>query len=343
MADMIKAGVLFEKGDIKFADWEMPKCGDGEVLVKVKATGICGSDVPRVLDGQAHYFPIVLGHEFAGEVVEVGGGVENLEIGDRVTGVPLVPCMKCIDCQNGDFALCKNYSFIGSREQGSFAEYVKLPAMNAVKFDNSISFEQGAFFEPSTVAIHGIRLNDYKGGHDVAVIGGGTIGLFTAQWAKIFGAKSVTVFDISDERLALAKKLGADYTVNTLNETPESGKYKYVFETAGQPIAMRTAFDVAANKANVCFIGTPHESLTFTQKQWENMNRKEFKLTGSWMSYSAPFPGEEWTLTAHYFKTGQLKFDDDLVFKRFPLSEIDKAFNLFKSGGVGGKVLLINE
>jgi len=338
----VKAGVLFAKNDIRYADFESPSIGAGEVLVRVKVSGICGSDVPRVLGDEARYYPIVLGHEFAGEIVEVGEGVADLAIGDRVTGAPLVPCMKCAACQTGDFALCKNYRFIGSREQGSFAEYLKLPAQNVVKFDNSISFEQGAFFEPSTVALHGIRLNNYKGGHDVAIIGGGTIGLFTAQWAKIFGAKSVTVFDISDERLALAKKLGADFTINTLNETPEFGKYKYVFETAGAPKAMQTAFEVAANKANVCFIGTPHENLTFTQQQWENMNRKEFKLTGSWMSYSAPFPGEEWELTAHYFATGQLKFDDGLIFKRFPLCEIDKAFELFKQGNVGGKVLLIN-
>jgi len=338
----VKAGVLYGNEDIRFDNWEMPQIGAGEVLVRVKVSGICGSDIPRVLNNSAHYYPIVLGHEFSGEIVEIGDGVTGLSVGDRVTGAPLVPCHICADCQIGDFALCKNYTFIGSRIQGSFAEYLKLPAMNVVKFDNSISFEQGAFFEPSTVALHGIRLNDYTGGHDVAVIGGGTIGIFTAQWAKIFGAKSVTVFDISDERLKLAKKLGADYVVNTSKEQPEFCKYKYVFETAGQPAAMHTAFEVAGNKANVCFIGTPHEDLTFTPKLWENMNRKEFKLTGSWMSYSAPFPGEEWTLTAHYFAAGQLKFDDDLIFKRFPLSEIDKAFELYKQGNVSGKVLLYN-
>ena len=338
----MKAGVLFGKNDIRYTDWETPVIGDNDLLVKIKMTGICGSDIPRVLGDGAHYYPVVLGHEFSGEVVEIGKNAAGFELGDRVSGAPLVPCMECADCQNGNYSLCKNYTFIGSRIQGSFAEYVKLPAQNAVKFDKSISFEQGAFFEPSTVAIHGLRCADFKGGGDVAVLGGGTIGLFTMQWAKIFGSKSVTVYDISDARLALAKKLGADYVVNTAREEIKKGSADWLFETAGQVKTMQDAFEIAGNKAGICFIGTPHENLTFTPKLWENMNRKEFKLTGSWMSYSAPFPGEEWDLTAHYFKTGQLKFDENLIFEKFHMSEIDKAFDLYRQNKVGGKILLYN-
>ncbi len=337
----MKAAVLYGNEDIRYVDYETPVIEDGFIIVKVHSSGICGSDVPRVLYNGSHFYPNVLGHEFAGEVVEIGGGVSGFEIGDRVAGVPLVPCLKCPDCQRGDYSLCKHYSFIGSRQQGSFAEYVKIPAINAVKFDKSISYDQGAFFEPSTVALHGVRVNDYKGGHDVAILGGGTIGIFTMQWAKIFGAKSVTVFDISDDRLALCKKLGADYVVNTTNQEPEKNKYRYVFETAGVTDTMKLSFEIASNKANVCFIGTPTKDLVFTPKLFENMNRKEFKLTGSWMSYSAPFPGEEWELTAHYFKTGELKFDESLIFKKFHLSQVAEAFELYKTpGAVKGKILL---
>jgi L-iditol 2-dehydrogenase len=257
--------------------------------------------------------------------------------------------MKCADCQRGWYALCKSYDFIGSRRQGAFAEYVQIPAINAVKFENSVSYEQGAFFEPSTVALHGLRINNYEGGKHAAVLGGGTIGVFTMQWAKIFGAASVTVFDISDERLNLCKKMGADYIVNTASAASDSdpsvkgqfSAYDYVFETAGMVETMQLAFELAANKANICFIGTPTRDLTFTPKLFENMNRKEFTLTGSWMSYSAPFPGDEWQLTAHYFKTGQLKFSDELIFKKFSLNECGEAFNLYKGGQVKGKILFV--
>ena len=219
--------------------------------------------------------------------------------------------MKCDDCQKGNFSLCKHYSFIGSREQGANADYVVVPEQNAVPFADNVPYEQGAMFEPATVAIHGVFQNDYHGGEYVAILGGGTVGMFTMQWTKIFGSKKVVGF---------------------------------VFETAGQVPTMHMAFELAANKAHVCFIGTPHENLTFTPKEWENMNRKEFKLTGSWMSYSAPYPGREWELTAHYFATGQLKFDPGFIYKKIPMSQAQEAFQLFKTPGlVKGKILLSNE
>lgn len=346
----MKAAVVCANGDVRYLDYEEPKVSPGMVKIKVKVSGICGSDIPRVLYNGVHFYPIVLGHEFSGDVVEVGEGVAKVKVGDRVSGAPLVPCMKCDDCQNGNFSLCKHYSFIGSRQQGSNAEYVVVPEANAVVFDPGISYEQGALFEPSAVALHGVMHNDYQGGEYVAVLGGGTIGMFTMQWTKIFGAKKVVVFDISEERLVLAKKLGADEVVNTTKEgfleqaiAMTGGRgYGYVFETAGKIPTMQMAFLLAGNKAHVCFVGTPHADLSFTPAQWEKMNRREFKLTGSWMSYSAPFPGKEWELTAHYFATGQLKFDEGFIYKKLPLSKAQDAFQMFKVPGlVKGKVLLI--
>ena len=348
----MKAAVVCANEDVKYMDYEEPQVLPGLVKIKVKASGICGSDIPRVLHHGVHFYPIVLGHEFSGDVVEVGEGVTSVKPGDRVSGAPLIPCMKCDDCQNGNFSLCRHYSFIGSRQQGSNAEYVVIPEQNAVAFDKSISYEQGAMFEPSTVALHGLFHNDYKGGEYTAVLGGGTIGMFTMQWAKIFGAKKVVVFDISEERLSLAKRLGADEVINTslegykekALELTEGKGFAFVFETAGQVPTMHMAFELASNKANVCFIGTPHVDLSFTPAMWENMNRKEFKLTGSWMSYSSPFPGKEWKLTAHYFATGQLKFDPGFIFKKMPMSQAQEAFQMFKTPGlVKGKVLLMNE
>ncbi|MBQ8955596.1 MAG: galactitol-1-phosphate 5-dehydrogenase [Lachnospiraceae bacterium] len=348
----MKAGVVHAKNDIRYEEIEKPKAEPGKVVVKVKYTGICGSDIPRVNGDACHYYSNVLGHEFSGVIDEIGEGVTSVKPGDRVAGMPLVPCMKCPDCQRGDYSLCKHYSFIGSREFGSFAEYVAVPEKNVVKFSDDVSFIQGAFFEPATVALHGLERNDYKGGKTVAILGGGTIGMMTMQWAKIFGAKKTVVFDIVDERLELAARLGADAGINTLQEgfmekakeLTDGRGFDYVYETAGNTITMKMAFELAANKADVCFIGTPTKELSFTVDEWENMNRKEFKLTGSWMSYSAPFPGHEWELTAHYFSTGELKFDDSFVYKIQPLSGIAEAFEWFKTPGtVKGKVLIDSE
>lgn len=348
----MKAGVVHAREDIRYEEIERPVPKAGEVLIKVKYTGICGSDVPRVNGDACHFFPNVLGHEFSGTVEEVGEGVTTLAAGDRVAGVPLVPCMKCEDCQKGNYSLCRHYSFIGSRQFGSFAEYVVVPEKNAVKFDDEVSFEQGAFFEPATVALHGLERNEFRGGGTVAILGGGTIGLLTMQWAKIFGARKVVVFDIVPERLELAKRLGAEAGINTLDEKfmeqvsalTEGRGFDYVYETAGNTITMKLAFKLAANKAQICFIGTPTRELSFSVAEWENMNRKEFKLTGSWMSYSAPFPGHEWKMAAHYFKTGQLKFDESFIYKKIPLSQIASAFELYKTPGtVKGKILIDSE
>lgn len=348
----MKAGVVHAREDIRYEEISKPVPKKGQVLIKVKYTGICGSDIPRVNGDVCHFFPNVLGHEFSGTIEQIGEDVTSLKVGDRVSGVPLVPCMKCEDCQNGNYSLCRHYSFIGSREFGSFAEYVVVPEKNAVKFEDAVSFEQGAFFEPATVALHGLQRVNYEGGKNVAVLGGGTIGLLTMQWAKIYGAKQVVVFDIEPTRLELGMRLGASAGINTRDEdfmaqakALTDGKgFDYVYETAGNTITMKMAFELAANKAQICFIGTPTKELSFTVKEWENMNRKEFTMTGSWMSYSAPFPGKEWELTAHYFKTGDLKFDESFIFKKIPLSRIADAFEMYKvPGTVKGKILIDSE
>lgn len=348
----MKAGVVHAREDIRFEEIDKPTPGEGQVLIKVKYTGICGSDIPRVNGDACHFYPNVLGHEFSGTVEEVGEGVTSFKAGDRVAGVPLIPCMKCEDCQKGNYSLCKNYSFIGSREFGSFAEYVVVPETNVVKFEDSVSFEQGAFFEPATVALHGLKRVPYEGGKTVAILGGGTVGMFVMQWAKIFGAAEAVVFDIEPARLELGKRLGATAGINTLDkdfmeqamELTEGRGFDYVFETAGNTITMKMAFELAANKANICFVGTPTKDLTFSVKEWENMNRKEFTLTGSWMSYSAPFPGQEWKAVAHYFKTGDLKFDESFIYKKVPLSQIADAFEWYKTPGtVKGKILIDSE
>lgn len=344
----MKAGVLNAREKLIYEDVETPVPGSGDVLIKVKFTGICGSDIPRVNGDAAHSYPIILGHEFSGEVVEIGENVKSLSVGDRVAGAPLLPCMDCQYCRNGDYALCETYSFIGSRRSGSFAEYVVVPEKNAIRFDTSISFEQGAFFEPITVALHGIRRLDFQLGKSVALLGIGNIGFFTLQWLKILGAGHVTVFDISEERLELAKRFGADECINSSDPTflkqLDGRRFDYVLETAGNTATIKLTFELVKKKGSVCLIGTPTKELTFSVHEWEHLNRKEFFLTGSWMSYSKDFPGEEWIETAKYIRSGDIKIDESLLFKKIPLSEIASAFEMFKTPGtVRGKILIDSE
>lgn len=352
MSEMMKAAVLYGNKDIRYDDFPMPVLREGTVKIKVAACGICGSDIPRVLNNGAHYYPTVLGHEFSGIVEEVASDVTGFSVGDHVVGAPLVPCHTCEDCKKGNYALCKKYSFVGSREQGAMAEYVVIPAINVVKIDPSIPLDLAALFEPSSVAVHGINITDFQPGGTVAILGCGTIGLLTMQWAKILGASKVVAFARSARPLELALQLGADAVVNTSDpDFMEQAKaltngrgFDYVYETAGSVQTMYQSFELAGNKAHLCFIGTPKQDLVFSPKLWELMNRKEFYLTGSWMSYSAPFPGKEWTMTAEALKDGRLKFDPALFHAKFSMKDVDKAFALYETPGVvKGRILLVNE
>lgn len=345
----MKAAVLHAKKDLRYEEIEKPEINEDEILINVKATGICGSDMPRVLKDASHYYPNVFGHEFSGVISEIGENEKNdFKVGEKVTAAPLKPCHECNNCLKGDYALCKNYSFIGSREFGTWAEYVKVPAVNVVKLPDNVSFIEGAFIEPITVALHGLFLMNFKPMSTVAITGMGTIGMLTLQAAKIMGAKEITVFDIDDEKLKLAKELGADNTLNTLNDgfkekvneiTGNKG-FEMVLETAGVPQTELLCLDIASNKASVMYIGTPHKSFEITPSQFENMNRKELKISGSWMSYSAPFPGKEWELAAHYLGTDQINVNK-LLDRVIPLSEINNAFNDLEKNSVSGKIMLV--
>ena len=330
----MKAVVIHGIGDIRYEEYPEPEIKPSYVKIRVMACGICGSDIPRVWKGSAHSYPIVLGHEFSGYVTEAGEGVTTLKAGDHVSGIPLIPCMHCPDCLSGNYSQCKRYSFIGSRQQGAMADYIVVPEQNVLK-----------------IALHGIQLSQFTGGRNVLILGGGTIGCFTLQWAKLLGASSVTVIGRDKKHLEVAQVLGADHIISTLDpdymqqlHTITAGHgFDYIYETAGSTAMMQLAFEEAANKAHVCFIGTPTVDLTYTPRQWENLNRKELQLTGSWMSCSAPFPGNEWKMVRQFMGDGRLSVNAGMIFAEYPMEEAKEAFSLYQTAGkVKGRIVLYN-
>lgn len=344
----MKASVLHGNEDLRYEECEVPEVTPGNVKVKVCITGICGSDIPRVLQNGAHFYPIILGHEFSGIIEEVASDVTEFKVGDHVVGIPLMPCMECEDCKNGNYSLCKHYDFIGSRRNGSYAEYVVLPKENIYKISDNISFEQAAMFEPATVALHAIRLLNFEEGKSVAILGAGTIGIFTIQLLKALGASKIVAFGRSPRKLELATKVGADASFSTLDQdfiseakALTNGRgFDYVFETAGSVDTMKYAYELVGNRGKVCLVGTPTSNLEFTPKLWENLNRKEFVLTGSWMSYSYPFPGSEWKDVEAMFADGRLMYYPEVIDKTFDLENAGDAFQLYKEKKVKGKILL---
>ena len=343
------AAVLTKPDTIEFQEVDEGVCQAQELLIKVAYCGICGSDIPRVFEGTSRSYPNILGHEFSGTVVQVGDKVNPSLIGSRVAGIPLIPCRSCDACKQGNFALCENYDFIGSRRFGALAEYVIVPATNIYPLDDSVGFLEASFFEPASVAMHAINLTPFKPGSRVAIMGCGTIGVFLAQILKYLGASKVVAIGRRESRLELARACGIADTVNTSLEgwkdvlfaLSEGNGFDLVFETSGNAKCMSDSYSVAAIKACICMVGTPKTDLVFSVSQWEELNRKELSVVGSWMSYSSPFPGEEWKTVAQMFASGVFGPIESLIDTIYPLNEAAEAFARFANHqSVDGKIVI---
>jgi len=211
----MKAQLFYGPGDVRFEETDVPKIGPGEALVKIKSALTCGSDLKTykrghptmIVDGS------VFGHEWAGDIVELGSGVEDFSIGDRVVAVNSVPCFRCYYCKLERYSICENLIY----NNGAYAQYIKIPAdilsINTLKVPDHIDYSAAALLEPLACAVHGIDESNITEGDMVAVNGAGPIGLFFVALAKLKGAIVISS-DLSDGRLEVAKELGADFTVN---------------------------------------------------------------------------------------------------------------------------------
>lgn len=204
----MRAWVLHGIGDLRFEAVEKPAVREQEVLVQVKAAGICGSDIPRIYQNGAHVHPLIPGHEFSGVVAEVGAGVDASWLGQKVGVFPLIPCTSCLPCQKEDYEMCRHYSYIGSRRDGAFAEYVAVPAWNLVRLPETVPFEAAAMLEPMAVAVHAMRRIHPSPADTVAVCGLGTIGLFLVMFLKEAGVGRILAIGNKESQRQAALKLG---------------------------------------------------------------------------------------------------------------------------------------
>lgn len=313
----MKALKLYGIRDIRYdgAAEEPQIRNDGDVKVKVKAAGICGSDISRYAKLGPYVPGMIWGHEFAGEVVEVGPAVEKFKPGDRVTVSPAITCNACEPCRAGKPAQCEHLEVLGAKAPGAFAEYIVVPAANVVDVPEGVRFEAAAMTEPSAVVAHGFYKTPLQPGQSVAVLGCGTIGLLAVQWAKIFGAAHVVALDIDDEKLALAKSIGADAAVNSTGIEPYEKVLEITdgrgvdlsVESAGTPVTSAQAFSLPGKGGSVLFLGIPYGDVSVKRLYFEKIVRNELKVFGSWNAVSAPYPGKEWTSALHFMQTGRLQ------------------------------------
>ena len=328
----MKAAVLERPSVIAYKEVKRPKPGPGEALMAVKAASICGSDILRTFHKAAKMYPLILGHEGAGVVVEVGEDVDHSLIGKRVAIAPLIPCMKCPACQRHVYSACSQYGFIGSRQHGCFAQYMVAPTQNLIQVPDAIDFEVAAILEPATVALHGLQRAGMRAGLRVAIFGVGSVGLCAVQWARIMGASQIIAVDLIDENLEVARSLGAHVALNPMREDiieqvmAQTGDgVDIAVEVAGAPKALQQAVAITRPQGIILCVGNLPTDATLPSSLVEHIIRHELSMIGTWMSYSSPFPGHEWSHTLAATINGDLHLKD-MISQRFPLSETNSVF-----------------
>jgi len=328
-------GVVIQKpGQGEYGEIPQPEIADGQVLVRVEAVGVCLSDV-EVYDGtrpeQYVSYPCIPGHEWCGTVVETGGGVRHLTVGDHVAVEGHNYCGRCFFCQHGQTNLCESYSELGFTLPGAYAEYVAVRADLAHPFSQSLSCELAALTEPASCAGHGILRAPVRPGETVVVIGPGTIGLLSAGWARALRAGRIIVIGLDRKSEGLARAVGAtDYLTVAENPVEQvraltNGRgADVVLEAAGSPAAVALACDVARRGGTVVAAGVVGGSRPLTLES-DLFSLKDLRVHGIFA-----YTSEIFQKTLRQIESGALDVRP-FVTHRFPLEKFQQAFSLLKN------------
>jgi len=329
-----------EKG-IWLQDVPMPEVGVNDVLIKIKKTAICGTDV-HIYHwdqwAQQHLnLPLIIGHEFVGEIVDMGKEVKGFKAGDRVSGEGHIACGHCRSCRAGRSHLCRHNVSVGVTRTGCFAEYLAIPATNAYPLPASIADDQATILDPLGNATHTTLSFDLVG-EDVLITGAGPVGLMCAAIARKVGARYIVISDVNDYRLNLAEKIGVSLAVNpnklTLKEVMDRLGMKEGFdvglEVSGNPQAFNSMLQYMNHAGKVALLGfLPHETMI----DWNHVIMKGLKLKGIY--------GRE-MFDTWYKMVSLLQSGLDIspvITHKFPMQDYEKAFEIIGSGK-SGKVIM---
>ncbi len=332
----MKALVLEDVSKLVYKDVPDPIIKPGEVLLKIKACGICSSDIPRIFTTGTYHFPTIPGHEFSGEIIDCAPDVDNSLIGKRAVVFPLVPCGKCPSCAAKEYARCSDYNYFGSRCDGAFAEYISVPVWNIVRFSNKIPYTTAAMCEPASVAKHCADRGKINEGDTVTVVGTGTIGYISALWAKTMGAKKVIIVGRNKSKLEFSKELGLDYTINTSEDNFFESYMKItggegsdvVLECVGSNAAIKSSVKFAKKGGRIVLAGNPEGDIKLEKNVYWKILRNELTVMGTWnSSYNSEVNNWNEVITA--LENHKLDISK-LVTHTFRLDEYEKAFKILK-------------
>lgn len=320
--ETMKAARLHAINDFRVDEITVPRPSGRELLLKVGACGVCGSDIPRIyeLGTSKQRYPLTIGHEFSGVIVEVGSEANKDLVGKRGAIFPCIPCRKCGPCLAGDYAMCLDYDYLGSRSDGGFAEYCLIPSdWHFVESTNpGTSLEALAMVEPCTVAQHAIRRSNIKGGYSLLIFGAGPIGIMTARWAELFGADVVALVDIADDKISFAREHGMKHVLNGITQDVAAEFKKLcrgrlpdaVIEGTGTGAALNQAIDCSRAFGTIVLMGNPHRDTVIKLSAHSNILRKELTIKGMWNSHYFDLPINEWTYTVRMMDHNKIAVED---------------------------------
>lgn len=289
----MKASRFLGNKTFAVTDLPTPHAGPGELVLRNQVCGVCGTDV-HIYHGEPGSAdvnpPVVLGHEYSGEVVEVGEGVTGFAVGDHVTVDPNIYCGHCAYCQNGKKQLCPSMEAIGVTRDGGFAQYSLIPASQAFKLEPTVPWEAAAMAEPLACCLHGIDLAGIQVGDKVCVVGGGAIGLLMVQLAKLSGASQIVLSEPNEKRRQVGLQLGANAALDpTRPDAQEAfaqvlgGGANVVIECVGNVPAVKSAFQFAGKGATVLLFSVPRVDATFDLPLFD-VYKKELTIKGSFVN-----------------------------------------------------------
>ncbi|WP_346836936.1 L-threonine 3-dehydrogenase [Microbulbifer sp. SAOS-129_SWC] len=326
---------------IWLTDVEVPEPGHNDLLIKIRKTAICGTDMHIYhwdeWSQKTIPVPMVVGHEYVGEVVGMGQEVAGFEIGDRVSGEGHITCGHCRNCRAGRRHLCRNTFGVGVDRQGAFAEYLVIPALNAFKIPDNISDDLASIFDPFGNAVHTALSFDLVG-EDVLITGAGPIGIMAAAVARHVGARHVVITDINDYRLELAKKMGATRTVNVsqeklpdvMNEIGMSEGFDVGLEMSGVPVAFRDMLAAMNHGGKIAMLGIPAGEMAIN---WSEVIFKGLVIKGIYGREMF----ETWYKMASLIQSG---LDlTPIITHHYGVDDFQKGFDTMGSGE-SGKVIL---
>ncbi|MFV0405672.1 MAG: galactitol-1-phosphate 5-dehydrogenase [Propioniciclava sp.] len=326
----MQAARLHAVADLRVEQVPRPDPGPGEALIRIERSGICGSDIPRVLSKGTYSFPLIPGHEFAGTIVACPDASHRM--GERVAIFPLIPCRVCAMCAIGEYATCTDYDYYGSRRDGGFAEYQTVRLENLIPLPEQVSLDAGAMVEPAAVAVHALASAPLRVGDTIAIFGAGPIGMMAAQLARANGAR-VLLLDIDDRKLALAAAQGwaecldarkPDVAAQVRERT--GGGADVCLEAAGVSATLIGALYAARPFGRVVLMGNPAGQMMLSQDDYWQILRKQLTCTGVWNSTHNRVR-DDWQVAIDAMARGQLD-PQPLITHRFGLHDSAEAFRV---------------